>query len=99
MKMANVIIGVIAAVILIFGGGTGGYFIGRGSVKPEIVTNTVIYDIENNTEMRNYMNVENNMIQSVEMFPNLSFVITNHTTNTVTNWTRSTNWITTTNRH
>lgn len=96
MKMGNIIIGVVVAVILIFGGGTGGYFVGRASVKPEQITNTVILNIDNYQTMNSEMNVDNNMIQSTSVYGNV-VVLTNRLTNTVTNWTRSSNWITKTN--
>lgn len=93
--------GWLLAVALLVGiviGAPSGWFAHEHFAKPEIVTNTVVYDIENRQEMRSYMNVENNQIQSVEVYEKL-FVVTNFTTNTLTNWTKTTNWISVTNIH
>lgn len=93
--MTAVLTGLIA-LCLVLAGGAGGWFAHEHFDKPEIVTNTVVYDIKNQQDVETRIDIDNNMIQSTTINDRL-FVITNHITNTVTNTFKTTNYTSRTN--
>lgn len=75
----------------------GGYQMGiHKAIEPIVVTNTIVYDIQNHTDVHASTSIDANMIQETKVYDKY-VAFTNHITNHITNTFSSTNFITRTN--